>query len=490
MKKPVFVTSLVILLLLTAASVAIGWLCYTASGLQFALMQLNHIPGVRLSVEGVQGKLAGPLSIDHISIDHERVAIDLDKVNIELTPAALIGGVISIDHLTVEKINVHVKPSHKKTPDHPIYLLPHFLRISAEQVVIQNASYQQDNKEIIGDAHLQGSVALSRKRLKINQLMLLTQQIDTRGDLVLQAGPVLTLNAALNAKYHLSSGVVFSGDLNISGSVTGLSPQLNMNAQLDQPQKASITSLLKWPDNQWNLQGDLSAEVLHLAAWWKRPAFSLKAVSIQFSVSKNGMRNVGQLVVPEFSSTPLKIDVQAFYADQVLTLHSAKVSAINIPTQISAQGTIDFQEKDAPIIDLQSRWTDLRWPLLSAKSIALITSAQGLFKISGQSTYQYELAGQISAPYWKDGLVSIRGKINPDLLTVSRYEASGSQGRLAGDASLQLDSLQEWRLGIEGNKLDASVIDARWPSDINIKATVQGRGFNRQAEFDVYKCSS
>ena len=278
MKKPVFVTSLVILLLLTAASVAIGWLCYTASGLQFALMQLNHIPGVRLSVEGVQGNLAGPLSIDHISIDHERVAIDFDKVNIELTPAALISGVISIDHLTAEKIKVHVKPSHKKTSDHPIYLLPRFLRISAEKVVIQNTSYQQDNKKVIRDAHLQGSVTLSRNRLKINELMLLAQQIDTRGDLVLQAGPVLTLNVTLNAKYHLSSGVIFSGDLNVSGPVTGLSPQLNMNAQLDQPQKASITSLLKWPDNQWNLQGDLSAEVLHLDDCWQ--VFKLKYIRL------------------------------------------------------------------------------------------------------------------------------------------------------------------------------------------------------------------
>jgi translocation and assembly module TamB len=486
MKKPVFVGSLIILMLLATASIAIGWLCYTASGLRFALMQLNHIPGLEVRVEGVQGKLAGPLSIQHLEINHERVAIDIEEVAIELTPAALITGLIEIDRLTTSEVSVNIKPYNKNTQDHPINFLPHFLRISVDQVVIQHASYQQTDKKIIENGHVQGAVTLSRNRLNINNLILLAQQIEARGNVRLESKSALTLSGILKTIYRLPKDHRFFADINFSGPVTGVSPQLAIYAQIQQPQPVTVKSVLKWPDHQWQLQGELSAEKFQFDPWWERPTFSLSQVALQFNLNKAGMRYNGQLTIPEFYSAPLNIDIQSFYADHSLTVQSAKLSTSDALMQVTTQGTIAFQNEGNPSVDLQSQWRDLRWPLRATMSKAAVVSPQGVFKISGSFPYQYEVAGQVTTPYWRDGVLSVKGEINSDRLNVSRFEAASANGTFASNASLELSGTREWHINLQGSELDPSVINSRWPGHINIKATAAGQGFNRQALSDVH----
>ena len=38
----------------------------------------------------VTGKLAGPLHVEHITLDHERVHIEIEQLDIDLTPAYLL----------------------------------------------------------------------------------------------------------------------------------------------------------------------------------------------------------------------------------------------------------------------------------------------------------------------------------------------------------------------------------------------------------------
>lgn len=485
MRKPILIGTLIVLILLSVASGAIGWLCYTAAGLRFALMQLNHVPGLVVTVAGVQGKLAGPLIIQHITIDHEQALIDLEAVEIELTPAALLSGLIKINRLTTSSVKVQVRPRDKKQPDHPIYFLPRFLRISVDQVAIQQATYQQDNKLIIDDAHVQGQVALSRSKLSVNDLVLLADSLDLRGAVLLKAGPTLTLSTKLQANCPLPKEQALRADIEASGSVTGLNPQISINAQLQQPQQVAINSVLKWTDHQWNLQGDLAAKAIRFDPWWPQPAFSLRNVGVQFSLSDTGMRYVGQWVIPELSSVPLNIDVQSDYADHVLTVQSAKLSMTGSPTQLATHGTIAFKNESKPEIDLQTQWSNLQWPLRTAIPKSKVISTKGMFNLSGSEPYQYELAGQLSAPYWTEGVFSIKGEITPEMLKVNRYEASSMYGQILGTASLKFGAAHEWHLVASGSNLDPSAIDTDWPGNINLKAMAEGKGFSRQSQIDV-----
>ena len=70
MKKLIVTVASIVMLSMLIAGLAISWLCYTASGLRFALLQLNHLPNLNVQVEGVTGRLAGPLHVGQIALEH------------------------------------------------------------------------------------------------------------------------------------------------------------------------------------------------------------------------------------------------------------------------------------------------------------------------------------------------------------------------------------------------------------------------------------
>ncbi|MGC3981472.1 MAG: translocation/assembly module TamB domain-containing protein [Steroidobacteraceae bacterium] len=485
MNRKVKIALLILLIPLLLASIAIGWLCYTASGLQFALLQLNRVPGLTIQLQGVTGKIAGPLHVDHITIDHERVHIDIEQFDVDLTPALLLSGLVEVNRLHVASVEATLKPKQRETPDQPIYFLPAFLRISVDELDLQRVRYTHTSGYTLEATPLQGEASLSRSRLRVTELNAVTRDFDARGEVVLDGGDLLNLRAALNADYRLSNGVALNGDVKADGPVTGKTPQLSLNALLHQPHEAVVDGVLAFPESGWSLQGKATAERVLLDAWWQQPTFSFSKLAMQFNLSGEGMRYVGDLVVPEWSPLSMHVDADTHYADRVFTLERADISVPRTAISTRTTGTITFMDGSKPLLDLRGAWRGLQWPLGVKPEEAWFVSAQGSSTLKGTLPYQFVMSGQLAAPRMPQSSLQARGELRPGAIQVTSFDLDTLQGKAKGKGLVEFAPPRRWQVEVQGQNLDPSPLLASWSGKLNINASGVGRGFDSKTDFDV-----
>ncbi len=296
MNKRLRIALLILLIPLLAAGIGIGWLCYTASGLQFALLQLNRLPSLDVSVQGVRGRLAGPLHMDHLQLDHERASIVVEQLDADFTPAFLFSGLIEVNLLKLQKLSINLKPKLRDAPDKPIHFVPGILRISIDELLLEDAQYVHTNGYTVRARPLRAEASLSRSQLQLRNLSALTEDFDVRGEVTLNSVDTwLTALAKLDADYRLCgqpSGQVLRGDLQATGPVTGAAPELKIQLAMREPHIAKIDGTLSF-GSAWNIAGNATADQVLLDAWWNQPTFSLGQLTAQYRINAAGMHFVG-----------------------------------------------------------------------------------------------------------------------------------------------------------------------------------------------------
>jgi len=485
MRKSIRIPLLILGIPLLLASIAIVWLCYTASGLQFALLQLNHLPGLHMQIEGVTGNLGGPLHIDHIQLDHERIHIDIDQFDVDLNPALLLSGLVSVQRLQIDKVVATMKPPQRITPDAPIHFLPAFLRIHVDEFNARHAEYIHTSGYAIVATRLRSSAELSRSRLRLSNLDAVTREFDARGTVVLDAGSTLNLQAQLEAAYRIANGPTLHGDVKADGPVTGKSRELKFNALLHQPHEAIVNGALSFPDSGWSVQGDATADQVLLNAWWPQPTFSLSKLNGHFALSNAGMHYQGNVVIPEWSPTPLRFDADTHYAQRVFSIDRADVAVPATGVRTRTQGTITLQAGSKPLLDMHGSWQQLRWPLHANDEHAYFVSPQGSLTLRGTLPYQFDVQGDVRTAFWPLTQVQANGELRTGDITLAHYTANTLQGTASGSATVQFALPRNWQFELNGANLNPVALQSAWPGALNIKASGKGRGFDKQAQFDV-----
>ncbi len=127
------------LLLALAGSVALflHWLLFTQQGLEFALAQLGRLPTVKIEVRGARGSIAGPLTADSVTVDHEAAHVVARGLAVRPEPGGLIVGHFELEGLTVSRLEVTLKERPPR-PEKPPYFLPAGLRITAPDFRLGN----------------------------------------------------------------------------------------------------------------------------------------------------------------------------------------------------------------------------------------------------------------------------------------------------------------------------------------------------------------
>ncbi len=485
MRKTLRITLLILLLLLSAASIGIGWLCYTASGLQFALLQLNHVPNLDVQVTGVSGRLAGPLQVQRIRLDHERVLIEIEQLEVDFTPAFLLSGLIEINRLQVAAVKATLKPRLQATPEKPIRFLPVFLRISVDELVLQRAEYQHANGYTIVAEPLLAGAELSRTELEVTGLDAATRDYDAKGGVTLESDEALTLLADLDAVYRISNGPVLRGLVKASGPVTGAVRELKLDAQLREPHEAVIAGVLAFPDAGWSLQGDATAQQVLLDAWWSQPAFSLNRLATHFELSNDGMRYTGTVVVPQWSSAQLQFAAATRYAQRVFTMDRVDISVPATGVRVTANGSITLNTGRKPLVDMQGNWQRLRWPLHANDTAAYFVSPLGQMTLRGEQPYAVTVSGDVITPQWPLSTVRASGELRTGEVQIRDFLANTLQGRATGSAVIGFAAPRNWQFRLQGVNLNPAQVQPAWPGLLNINATGSGRGFDKQALFDV-----
>lgn len=489
MRKVLHITGWTIGIPLLLAGMAIIWLCYTQSGLQFALQQLNHVPRLHVELMGVRGKLAGPLHVDHLVLDHERARIDVQQLDVDLMPALLLGGLIAVDHARIGNVTVQYKPPLPNTPDKPINFLPAFLRLSVNTLEVSHGEYRHSNGYVLTVLSARSQVQMTRHHLYLQNLDTRTTDFDAKGAAQLDSAQVLSLSGQLQAVYRVPNGVLLQGDVQAHGPLTGSERRLELTAQLHAPHDVQSTGVLSFPNGNWLLEGDAQAVRVLLDAWWRDPTFKLEQLKVHYRLNQQGMHYVGDAVVPEWSPAILHLDADTHYARKVFTLDRADVSVPKTGVTSRTTGTITVTG-GKPLLELHSNWRELRWPLHDSIEKALLYSAQGTLDLHGSGPYAYQLQARLAHQRWPGGDLTASGELRTGAdseLRMNDYRLQTLQGAATGNATLALHRPYVFNTQLKGERLNPAELFGDWPGTVNVTAQINGRlgaGGTEQA-FDI-----
>jgi translocation and assembly module TamB len=116
-----------------------GWLLASDSGLRGALQLAGSLSGGRLQSEAVSGRLLGPLHIGKLRWQTEELQIDASGLRLEWTPSALFAGLLQVDLLAADELQIVTTTSAEPTSAPENILLP--LAIEIGQISVGQIRY-------------------------------------------------------------------------------------------------------------------------------------------------------------------------------------------------------------------------------------------------------------------------------------------------------------------------------------------------------------
>ncbi len=256
-----------ILLLILAPFVLLGILLYTPGGLTLIGGQLWRLERYGVYITGLSGTLSGPLRVEVFELRHPRVHIVVHEIVIQTQLRGLLLQTLQASSVTardavVKRLDAEMPPSTR-----PPRFVPQFLRVDANNVVLNRVRYEQPNGMVIEAGRLQGRGTMTARTLRIRDGRVIDgrineQPIDASGTLTLHAARPMGMEANGTGTLRMSNGVVFALDGNAKGNFD----RLEFAAQLNQPQRATATAVMTRPDERWNIAGHVDAAVVRARA--------------------------------------------------------------------------------------------------------------------------------------------------------------------------------------------------------------------------------
>lgn len=149
MRRAFLIAALILVVVLSVPAAAVYWLCYTESGLQWLASRSRSLKTVQLSFEGLEGRLAGPISVRRVELEHPRVHIVATDVRGTLILRALLVQTVHVETLEASAIEVEVRRRPRTEPKRPLRFLPAWLRLRVEPFEIPAAHLRLDRKSVV-----------------------------------------------------------------------------------------------------------------------------------------------------------------------------------------------------------------------------------------------------------------------------------------------------------------------------------------------------
>src|SRR5690606_30195378 len=188
----------IIVALLLLSSTTRFVLFYTPLGVSLAASQLHVLERRGIRIEGLAGRLAGPLSVRRLELDLPRVRVVASDIEIDLQELGLLVQTVRTDSLSARDVEVTLRavdsPPSRQVPR----FLPSSLRIDARGVRLQNVRYVHVDGRSIEADEVSGHVTISPRRLHVRQFAIAAERFAADGSLRLMAARPLRI--ALDAK--------------------------------------------------------------------------------------------------------------------------------------------------------------------------------------------------------------------------------------------------------------------------------------------------
>ena len=135
--------------LVVAVAAALFWLLASASGAAFVLERVVAAAGG--SVGGVEGRLAGPLSVDALEISTPKLRVRARQLTVDWSPHALLAGEVRVERLHAALLEIATAPSGEPAREPSTLKPPLRIRVdaaTAERVSLSKLGLEKDAVEL------------------------------------------------------------------------------------------------------------------------------------------------------------------------------------------------------------------------------------------------------------------------------------------------------------------------------------------------------
>jgi translocation and assembly module TamB len=445
---------------------AVAFVLATESGARWAL---GWFLPEGISVERVEGRLAGPLVLHGLDSRSDGVDIRIERLRLEWRPSQLWRRTVRIDDLDLQGIAVRQKPTEPVDPEpfdledivFPLSVQVHRLRLADLRIWQPEAEEPVEVQEVLVAAYATGS----ELRLADLQVRAATYRLDARGDIVTRENFPLNLELAWRAR--LPDQPAMAGEGRVQGKLLG---ELRIEQALLDPTPARLIAQVTDP-----------MRALHWCAQVSVPRFPLRTVredldeyeaGAEFSACGDAEQMTGQ---GEFAALLEEIGevtgaVRLAYGEQRLRIDELTVR-LPAAGRLGARGEVTL-EGETPDFRLRGEWADLGWPLSGAPEYA---SPTGRFEVAG-TPERYRLAADaaVAGSAAPAGQWRVEAHGTPTELVLDHLFGTTLEGRITGRGSVSWGEEIAWAIAATADRLNPGAFLPALPGLLGIEVTTRG----------------
>lgn len=468
-RRVLIIAASLLVLALSVPAAAIYWLCYTESGLEWLASRAQNLRTVKMSFEGLEGRLSGPIRVQRFELEHARAHIVATGLRIELDLGAILLQTIDAQHFELDAISVELKP--RTTPPVPRAprFLPAWLRIHADQVGVTNARVVLTNGRVIEAAPLRTAVTLTSGRLSLKNMAVEGGPYHLSGALDVIAADPVGFEGDLEWLARLPDQPEYAGRARVDGDLD----ELRIDGALVRPFALTVAGAAFTLTRDWRWQARTETDAFDLTPWQPGSKLGSFASRLGGEGNREGM-NLGGVITPRALPTgPIEIAFQGGFEGKKVLARSLSLKLPARGSELHGQGELEF-DGGPPTVHLAGRWNNLRWPL--EKPVA--TSRLGTWALDGGMPYAFSVDGDFAAPREIVGRLAGKGELDRESVTLRTFTAQVFGGSLTGEGRVSWANAKPWQGRIEARGLNPRIAHETLDGRVSFRLAGSGRGFD------------
>ncbi len=470
-------------LLALAGSVALflHWLLFTQQGLEFAIAQLGRLPTVKIEVHGARGSIAGPLTADSVTVDHEAAHVVARGLAVSPEPSGLVVGHFGLEGLTVSRLEVTLK-ERPPQPRKPPYFLPAGLHITAPDFRLGNIALTLKSGQRIEARSARGSLSVTRWRLDLDPVDVHGPDGRISGNLVLRASEPLGLRTDLRGEWRLP-GDAFEYRFRVV--TRGNLDRLGADVYLDAPAKLRFAGTLLDLTEQPRAKGTFRMTAFDGSPWVPAGRFPPLTGTITLAAGLASLGVDGTLTSPALPNQQLRVQGAGRWEERTISLANLQVWLPRMGLAVTSSGTIKLPDADAPegtlpLLALNGDWSALQWPI-ALDGEPVVKSQQGVYTLEGSLPYRFSTRAQVEGPDIPSTSFEAAGVVNKTGVVLDRFDGYALRGRINGRGALSWSDNQAWSFDVDAQGLAISELRPGVEGRVSAKGTISGAGLSAAA---------
>ncbi|MGD8379026.1 MAG: translocation/assembly module TamB domain-containing protein, partial [Gammaproteobacteria bacterium] len=383
------------------------WFLYSSMALSWTLDRVRPALPAWLQLGTVEGRLAGPMTLDSLVIERPGLKIRVTGIRLDWRPAALMIGRLHVLDLEATDARLDFK-GRTGAPKGPPVKLPASL-VPALPVGLDTLTIRHLRVAVPGlpadtlDGRLESeSLAWSPRGIRAHRIAMVGRNIHLDGGLRLASLPPFALAGQFDWRLSIGRYPELAGRTTLAGRLSA--PKVTQT--LSKPARLELTAQGHDLFGQPAVTGQLVLEPLPLNTLDERLAGLSAGANLSFAGRAGQLGVKGRIAAAgPAMPVPLQAQLDSELDGEGLTVQTLTVTPQSGPGTLTASGRIAWRGPHA--MRWQGEFSQLHWP---ADDNGLLLASTGSYRISGDfQALDFQLDGQAGSR--ADARVSAAGTL-------------------------------------------------------------------------------